>query len=160
MNQSEFIAITYNLLKAQGKSSVQVAIGLVLLLIGWKSGARFLANYKAQQSHPHNSLRQSFENCALRRRLKQNNTDFKELRAMAAETKTSLQNWTLRYVECSVNIQSWSRCSKKAKNPFIWMARMAFISCKSRRYPAGSLCGQKLKFGNIALWLPNFVKEM
>ena len=43
MNQLEFLAITFNLLKAREKSYVQVPIGCVWLLIGLKSGARFLS---------------------------------------------------------------------------------------------------------------------
>ena len=42
MNQSEFIAVTCNLLKAREKSRVY-KVRLVLLLIGCKTGARFLS---------------------------------------------------------------------------------------------------------------------
>ena len=38
MNQSEFLEITWNLLKLREKSRVQGAIGS-----GWKTGARFLS---------------------------------------------------------------------------------------------------------------------
>ena len=42
MNQSEFLAITSNLLKAAKKSRLQDAIGFPFLLIRLKTGARFL----------------------------------------------------------------------------------------------------------------------
>ena len=42
MNQSEFLTITCNLLKAREKSCVQAAIGFGSLLIGWKTRTRFL----------------------------------------------------------------------------------------------------------------------
>ena len=41
-NQSQFLEITCNTLKAREKSRVHGAIALVLLLIGWKTGASLL----------------------------------------------------------------------------------------------------------------------
>ena len=43
MNQSQFLAIICNSLKAREKSRVHGAIGLVLILIGWKTGASLLS---------------------------------------------------------------------------------------------------------------------
>ena len=43
MNQSQFLAITCNLLKDREKSRVRGAIGFGLLLIGWKTGASLLS---------------------------------------------------------------------------------------------------------------------
>ena len=43
MNQSELLAITSNLLKAQEKSHVQDTIGFPWLLVRLKAGARFLS---------------------------------------------------------------------------------------------------------------------
>ena len=43
MNQSEFLAITSNLLKAREKSRLQATIGFRWLLIRLKTGARFLS---------------------------------------------------------------------------------------------------------------------
>ena len=42
MNRSEFLAVIISLLKAREKSHIQNPIGFVWLLIGLKSGARFL----------------------------------------------------------------------------------------------------------------------
>ena len=39
MNQSEFLAIPFNLLKGREKSRLQSAMVFGLLLIGWKTGA-------------------------------------------------------------------------------------------------------------------------
>ena len=43
MNQSDFLSITFNLLKGREKSHVQDPISFVWLLIGLKFGARFLS---------------------------------------------------------------------------------------------------------------------
>ena len=43
MNQSEFLAITSNLLKAREKSRLQDTIGFPWRLIRLKTGARFLS---------------------------------------------------------------------------------------------------------------------
>ena len=42
-SQSQFLAITCNLLKAREKSRVHGAIGFGLLLIGWRTGASLLS---------------------------------------------------------------------------------------------------------------------
>ena len=43
MNQSQFLAITCNLLEARENHAYMVRLGLVLRLIGWKTGASLLS---------------------------------------------------------------------------------------------------------------------
>ena len=50
--------------------------------------------------------------------------------------------WTLRYVKSSVIMQSYSRRSKKAKNPLTRLAGMIFM--KRQKLKKISLCGLTL----------------